>query len=74
MLKNPFKKISIANEYQALVNEINSFESDFKLLTDTEIRTKSIQLRKRYQNKNTLAYYLNIDNSKRQKIIEIKKQ
>jgi preprotein translocase subunit SecA len=54
MLKNPFKKISIANEYQALVNEINSFESDFKLLTDTEIRTKSIQLRKRYQNKNTL--------------------
>ncbi len=49
MLKNPFKKLSIANEYQVLVNEINSFESNFKLLTDTEIRTKSVQLRKRYQ-------------------------
>ena len=54
MLKNPFKKSSIANEYQVLVNEINSFESNFKLLTDTEIRTKSIQLRKRYQNNNNL--------------------
>ena len=54
MLKNPFKKISIANEYQVLVNEINNFESTFKLLTDTEIRTKSVQLRKRYQNKANL--------------------
>ena len=54
MLKNPFKKISIANEYKTLVNEINSLESDFKLLTDSEIRTKSVQLRKRYQNDNNL--------------------
>jgi preprotein translocase subunit SecA len=54
MLKNPFKKTSIANEYQILVNEINSFESDFKLLTDTEIKAKSVQLRKRYQNNSNL--------------------
>jgi len=54
MLKNPFKKISIANEYQALVNEINQFESTFKLLTDTELRSKSLQLRKRYLNKPNL--------------------
>ena len=54
MLKNPFKKISIANEYQVLVNEINSFESDFKILTDTEIQTKSVQLRKRYQENSNL--------------------
>ena len=54
MLKNPFKKSSIANEYQVLVNEINSFESNFKLLTDTEIRTKSVQLRKRYQDNDNL--------------------
>ena len=59
MLKNPFKKISIANEYQLLVNEINSFESSFKLLTDTEIRTRSIKLRKHYQNKNNLHRYVN---------------
>ena len=54
MLKNPFKKTSIANEYQILVYEINSFESDFKLLTDTEIKAKSVQLRKRYQNNSNL--------------------
>ena len=54
MLKNPFKKSSIATEYQVLVNEINSLESEFKLLTDAEIRTKSNQLRKRYQSQPNL--------------------
>lgn len=54
MLKNPFKKSSIATEYQVLVNEINALESEFKLLTDAEIRTKSNQLRKRYQNQSNL--------------------
>ena len=54
MLKNPFKKSSIATEYQTLVNEINALESEFKLLTDAEIRTKSNQLRKRYQNQPNL--------------------
>lgn len=49
MLKNPFKKNSIANEYQTLVTEINSLESKIKLLTDSEIRLKSNQLRKQYQ-------------------------
>jgi preprotein translocase subunit SecA len=49
MLKNPFKKNSIANEYQTLVTEINSLESKFQLLTDSEIRLKSRQLRKQYQ-------------------------
>jgi len=49
MLKNPFKKNSIANEYQTLVNEINSLESKFQLLTDSDIRLKSNQLRKQYQ-------------------------
>ena len=54
MLKNPFKKSSIATEYQVLVNEINSLESEFKLLTDAELRTKSNQLRKRYQTQTNL--------------------
>ena len=49
MLKNPFKKNSIANEYQTLVTEINSLESKFQSLTDTEIRLKTNQLRKQYQ-------------------------
>ena len=50
MLKNPFKQNSITNKYQILINEINSFEDKFKVLTDTEIRLKSIQLKKQYQN------------------------
>ena len=54
MLKNPFKKSSITTEYQVLVNEINSLEGKFKLLTDAEIRAKSTQLRKRYQNQPNL--------------------
>lgn len=54
MLKNPFKKSSIATEYQVLVNEINALESEFKLLTDAELRTKSNQLRRRYQNQPNL--------------------
>ena len=37
MLKNPFKKNSITNEYKMLLTEINSLESNFKLLTDSEI-------------------------------------
>jgi preprotein translocase subunit SecA len=55
MLKNPFKKISIANEYQILVNEINSLESKFQVLDDTEIRLKSTQLRKQYQDTSDLT-------------------
>ena len=55
MLKNPFKKNSIANEYQVLVNEINSLESKFQLLTDTEIRLKSSQLRKQYRGNSDLT-------------------
>ena len=50
MLKNPFKQNSITNEYQILINEINSFEDKFKVLTDTEIQLKSMQLKKQYQN------------------------
>ena len=49
MLKNPFKQNSVTNEYQLLINEINSLEEKFKTFTDTEIRIKSTQLRKQYQ-------------------------
>ena len=51
MLKNPFKQNSITNEYQILINEINSFEDKFKALTDTEIRFESMKLKKKYQNR-----------------------
>lgn len=54
MLKNPFKKNFITNEYKLLINEINSLESQYQTLTDTEIRLKSSQLRKEYQLTNNL--------------------
>ena len=49
MLKNPFTKNSIANEYKTLVNEINELETNLKNLTDGELRKKSIQLQKQYK-------------------------
>lgn len=55
MLKNLFKKNSIANEYQVLINEINLLEPQFQLLTDSEIRLKANRLRKQYQFDSDLA-------------------
>ena len=55
MLKNPFKKNSIANEYQTLLTEINSLETKFQLLSDSDIRLKSNQLRKQYQANSNLT-------------------
>jgi preprotein translocase subunit SecA len=54
MLKNPFKKNLISNEYQQLVNEINALEGQFQVLSDNDIRLKSSELRKQYQNTNNL--------------------
>ena len=41
MVNDLFKKNVITREYEALINNINSLEPDLKLLTDTEILTKS---------------------------------
>jgi preprotein translocase subunit SecA len=54
MLKNPFKKTSIADKYQELINEINALESNVQTLTDIEIRNKTAQLKKRYQDEQNL--------------------
>ena len=49
MLKNPFIKDSVTNQYQALINQINALENNLKILTDTELRNKTFQLKKQYQ-------------------------
>ena len=49
MLKNPFIKHSVINKYQTLINQINSLETNLKLLTDTELRNKTFQLKKQYE-------------------------
>ena len=54
MLKNPFIKDSVTNQYRALVNQINALESNLKILTDTELRDKTFQLKKQYQEEQDL--------------------
>jgi preprotein translocase subunit SecA len=54
MLKNLFSKDSVINQYQPLVNQINAFENNLKILTDTELRDKTFQLKKQYQEEQDL--------------------
>jgi preprotein translocase subunit SecA len=49
MLKNPFIQNSLLNKYQSVINQINTLESELKTLTDSELRAKSFQLKKRYE-------------------------
>ena len=54
MLKNPFIKDSVTNQYQGLINQINALENNLKILTDTELRDKTFQLKKQYQQEQDL--------------------
>jgi preprotein translocase subunit SecA len=54
MIKNPFIKDSVTNQYQALINQINALENNLKTLTDTELRNKTFQLKKQYQQEQDL--------------------
>jgi preprotein translocase subunit SecA len=54
MLKNPFKKNSLKNQYKSLINQINTLEEDFKELTDSELRAKSLKLRRQYETNQNL--------------------
>ena len=55
MLKNPFIKDSVTNQYQGLINQINALENNLKTLTDTELRNKTFQLKKQYQQEQDLT-------------------
>lgn len=54
MLKNPFIKDSVINQYQTLINQINALENSLKTLTDTELRNKTFQLKRQYQQEQDL--------------------
>ena len=54
MLKNPFTKNSITNKYQSLINQINALETNLKSLTDSDLRNKTFQLKKQYQDEQNL--------------------
>ena len=49
MGKDPFKKNSLVNKYQTLITEINALENNLKLLNDDELRVKSFNLQKQYE-------------------------
>ena len=54
MLENLFRKDSLISQYQPLVNQINALENNLKTLTDTELRNKTFQLKKQYQEEQDL--------------------
>lgn len=54
MLKNPFNNNSLVNKYQKLINQINSLENNLKTLSDSELRAKSFNLKKQYQQNQNL--------------------
>ena len=49
MLKNPFNSNSLLNKYQNLVSQINILEDKFVTLSDSELRAKSLTLKKQYE-------------------------
>ena len=54
MLNNLFTKKSIGNKYKKLVSQINELESNVKTLTDSELRNKTWQLKRRYKEEQDL--------------------
>ena len=54
MLKNPFVKNSVISKYQTLINQINAFEEQLKILTDSELRAKSFKLKRQYDSHKNL--------------------
>ena len=58
MQKTLVRKSSLKNKYKNLINLINNFEKDFKLLTKSELRSKNNNLKKKYKETNNLNVLL----------------
>jgi len=50
MLKNIFSQKSVINKYKNLITQINLLESNFNKLSDTELRAKTFELKKKISN------------------------
>lgn len=48
MLKTPFTNNLLLKKYQKFINQMNILEDNLKLLTDSELRYKSLKLRKQF--------------------------
>ena len=49
MRKNLFQTNSFRNQYQNLINQINLLEDNFKTLSDSDLRAKSLKLKQQYK-------------------------
>lgn len=49
MQKNLLKTNSFRNKYQNLINQINNFEDNLKILNDSELRARNFQLQRQYK-------------------------
>jgi preprotein translocase subunit SecA len=49
MLKNPFTNNSLLTKYQSLISQINILEDKFERFSDSELRAKSLALKKQYE-------------------------
>ena len=58
MPKNPFTNNSLIDKYKNLINQINILEKDLKLLTDSELRSASLRLKKQYKTDQNLDYLI----------------
>ena len=58
MPKNPFTNNSLIDKYKNLINQINILEKDLKLLTDSELRSASLRLKKQYKIDQNLDYLI----------------
>ncbi len=54
MVKNLFRRNSILNPYQKLIDQINILEDQFDLLTDNQLLLKTFQLKQEYKIKQNL--------------------
>jgi len=54
MWRNIFTRNLIANKYAGIIDQINAFEDTFKLLTDSELKTKTLEIKKKYQDEQNL--------------------
>jgi preprotein translocase subunit SecA len=54
MQKNLLKTNSFINNYQSLINEINSFEDNFQILSDIELCSRNVKLQKQYKENSNL--------------------
>lgn len=49
MQKDILKKSSVFKKYQNVVTQINDYEETFRILSDNDLRTQAIKLKKRYK-------------------------